>query len=178
MNILGKKVILRALEPKDNQMLCEIINDAETEYMLGGASFPISFEGQCNWLASLKNDPGTLRCAIVPKDQENAVGTIILSDIDYKNGTAEVHIKLSPKDVRGKGYGTDSIMTVCKYAFQELRLNCVYAKVSEKNEISQKLFEKCRFTKEGIMRSRMFKKGEYINWVSFSILSDEYIGED
>ena len=44
--------------------------------------------------------------------------------------------------------------------------------------ISQKLFEKCRFTKEGIMRSRMFKKGEYINWVSFSILSDEYIGED
>lgn len=174
MNISGEKVVLRALESCDSEMLYSIINDPETEYMLGGASFPVSTKAQNDWLNMLKNDSGTLRCAIVPHGELAAVGTVILSDIDYRNGTAEVHIKLCPDGVRGKGYGTDAVSALTEYAFFELRLNCVYARISEENQISQRLFEKCGFKKEGVMRSRMFKRGKYINWISYSVLSAEY----
>jgi RimJ/RimL family protein N-acetyltransferase len=166
MNIKGENIILRAIEPEDNLMLLKMINDDETEYMLGGWSFPVSQKKQEDWTNSLKNEENILRCTI--EAQDKAVGVVILTDIDYKNGNAEVHIKLSVDDVRGKGYGTDALMTIIGYAFFELRLKCIHARVSQHNVASQSLFKKCGFNEEGILRSRFFKKGEYIDVISFS----------
>lgn len=170
MNIVGEKVILRAIESKDNQMLLDIINDPETEYMLGGWSFPVSQKNQEEWTNNLKYEKDVLRC-IIDVDK-TAVGVVMLTNIDYKNGNAEVHIKLSKNNVRGKGYGTDAINTIVKYAFLELRLHCIYARISEKNVISQKLFRKCGFTEEGVLKSRIYKKGEYIDIISYSIIKE------
>ena len=52
MNIQGKNVVLRAISMKDANLLIELINDAETEKMLGGSSFPVSLEGQEKWIAA------------------------------------------------------------------------------------------------------------------------------
>lgn len=169
MNIKGEKIILRAIEPKDNPMLLEIINDDATEYMLGGFSFPVSQKNQEEWTNGLKNDQNTLRCTI--EHDGNAVGVVMLTNIDYKNGNAEVHIKLAVGNVRGKGYGTDSLITIVRYAFEELRLKCIYARVNYHNKASQNLFIKCGFEKEGTLRSRLFKKGRYIDVISFSIIN-------
>lgn len=170
MNINGQNVILRAIEPKDNEMLLKMINDEETEYMLGGWSFPVSQKKQEDWVNSLNNETNTLRCAIDIKD--SAVGVVMLTDIDYKNGSAEVHIKLST-DRRGKGYGTDALKAIVGYAFTELRLKCVFARVSQHNVASQSLFKKCGFSEEGILKCRVFKKGKYIDVISFSIISNK-----
>lgn len=170
MNIKGEKVILRAIEPKDNPILLEMINDDATEFMLGGWSFPISQKKQEEWTDGLKNDPNTLRCAI--DYAGNAVGVVMLTDIDYKNGNAEVHIKLAVNEARGKGYGTDSLSTIVRYAFEELRLKCIYARISKHNQSSQLLFKKCGFVEEGILRNRLFKKGKYIDVISFSIIKE------
>jgi RimJ/RimL family protein N-acetyltransferase len=170
MNIKGQNILLRAIEHKDNSMLLKIINDEETEYLLGGWSFPVSQKNQEDWTNSLKSDRNTLRCTI---DVEgNAVGVVMLTDIDYKNGNAEVHIKLSVDNVRGKGFGTDALMTITRYAFDELRLKCIHACVSSHNEGSRRLFEKCGFKEEGVLRSRIFKRGEYIDVISFSKIND------
>lgn len=171
MNIKGKNIVLRAIEPEDNLMLLEMINDEETEYFLGGWSFPVSKKKQEDWTNSLKNDIHTLRCTMDAGG--NAVGVVTLTDIDYKNGNAEVHIKLSIDNVRGKGYGTDALMAITKYAFDELRLKCIYARVSYHNEASRRLFQKCGFKEEGILKSRVFKRGEYIDVISFSKINKE-----
>lgn len=42
MNLFGKKVMLRALEPEDMSYLLEMINDPEMEKMVVGWSFPNS----------------------------------------------------------------------------------------------------------------------------------------
>lgn len=170
MNIKGKRVVLRAIEPIDNPMLLAMINDAETEYMVGGWSFPVSQRNQEEWTADLQSDMHTLRCAI--DVDGNAVGVVMLTEIDYKNGNAEVHIKLAIDSARGKGYGTDALSTLVEYAFTELRLKCVFARISQHNEASQRLFKKCHFNEEGIMRCRLFKKGKYIDVVSFSRINE------
>lgn len=175
MNIIGNKVFLRALESRDNAMLLELVNDPDTERMLGGFAFPVSFENQEKWLSSQENSRNILRCAVVPCDNGvDAVGTVILSDIDYRNGTAQVHIKMSREHGRGKGYGTDAIRAIVGYAFKELRLNCIYADVLEYNEPSRRLFKKCGFKQDGVLRHRVYKNGEYRNIVSFSMLKNEY----
>ncbi len=172
MNIRGDKVVLRAIEPSDGQLLKDLINDPETEYMLGGWSFPVSTQVQTDWIAGLKNDIHTLRCIIELMEENVAIGTVMLSDIDYKNGNAQVHIKISGNGLRGKGYGHDAINTIVKYAHSELRLTCIYANVSSHNVASLNLFTKCGFIKEGLLRKRLFKRGNFIDVVVLSILKD------
>lgn len=173
MNIAGKLVTLRAIELSDCEMLRNLMNDPDTEYMLGGWSFPVSSNAQEQWCQNLSSTKNTLRVII---DAENtAIGTAVLSDIDYKNGTAQIHIKLMPGDNRHKGYGSDTVNTLVRYAFHELRLHCVYAHVNEHNEASQRLFHKCGFQQEGVLRDRIYKGGHYINDIVLSRISS--VGE-
>lgn len=174
MNIYGSHIVLRAISEDDAQLLWGMINDPDTERMLGGSSFPVSLSEQIDWIKSQSSSGNVLRCIVAERDQEKiGLGTVILSDIDRQNGTAQVHIKMGTEGVRGKGYGTDALNTIVTYAFREMRLNCVYAEVLEYNIASQKLFEKCNFHKDGLLRARVFKNGDYINVFSFSRLKED-----
>ena len=172
VNIVGERVYFRAVELEDKELLLEMMNDEETEHNLGGWSFPTSNLNQEEWIRSIRNEANILRCIIVHKEEQLSLGTIILTDIDYKNGNAEIHIKLS-KQVRSKGYGVESIRLLTCYAFEELRLHCIYAHVNSYNNASIKLFEKCGFSKEGILRDRIFKQGNYHGIYSYSLLKGD-----
>lgn len=187
MNIFGTKVVLRAFEESDNNMLLEMINDPETEVNLGGASLPVSSVHQRKWFENLRSGDidgnggslvgggggGIIRCIVAERENlEVGVGTIILSDIDMKNGVAQIHIKIMEKK-RGKGVGQDSIYTMVRYAFMNMRLNCIYAEILSYNILSQKVFEKCGFHKDGILRQRVFKEGKYVDVFTYSIISGE-----
>ena len=174
MNIYGEKTILRAITMSDADLLAKLINDPDTQKMLGGNSFPVSLEGQQKWITNQIGRTDVLRCIVAEKDNiEVGLGTVILSDIDYMNGVAQVHIKMDKDNGRGKGFGTDALKAVVSYAFNEMRLNCIYADVLAYNEISQKLFGKVGFTRDGILRSRVFKNGCFVDVYSYSILRDE-----
>jgi RimJ/RimL family protein N-acetyltransferase len=172
MEIVKDDIKLRAIEKTDLSLLKSLINNSEIENKLGGWSFPVSEYEQEKWIQSIQeqSDKNCLRL-IIEKDGE-AVGTVILSDIDMKNGTAQIHIKMLCQ--KNKGYGTRCIKMVCNYAFAELRLNTIYSTVLENNIVSQKVFEKCGFSKEGLLRARVFKNSTYLNMFSYSILKSEW----
>ncbi|MGN0005683.1 MAG: GNAT family N-acetyltransferase [Candidatus Gastranaerophilaceae bacterium] len=172
MNIRGNNIVLRAVTLKDAKLLMELINDPETEEMLGGSSFPVSLEEQEKWIVSQQGRKDILRCIVTRLDDEIGVGTVILTDIDRKNGVAQVHIKMGKDEGRGRGYGKDALNTIVNYAFDEMRLNCIYANVIEYNDLSRNLFEKCGFKKEGILRSRVYKNGRYNDIVSYSKIKE------
>lgn len=173
MNIYGERVLLRAIEREDNALLLRLINDPSTEQLLGGSSYPVSCRAQEIWTEQQKNAPGTLRCIIALRDQpETGLGTVILSDIDQKNGTAQIHLKLD-EPARGKGYGTDAVNTLTAYAFDELRLQCIYADIVSYNTISEALFQKCGYRLDGVLRSRVFKNGAYVDMKSYSRLKSD-----
>lgn len=175
MNIYGDKVILRALNSDDAVMLMELLNAPAIEHMIGGKSFPVSYEEQCRWMESQRERHEVLRCIVADKDlPEKGVGTVILSDIDYVNGTAQIHIKLDAERGQGKGYGLDAVKTMTSYAFGEMRLNCVYAVIVTYNEPSIGLFQKAGFMREGELRSRIFKKGNYHNCYIYSAVRQEW----
>lgn len=172
MNIFGGKVVLRAIEKDDNEMLKELINDPKTESCLCGISFPVSTFRQERWFVELPNDASILRCIVADKeDAKTALGTVILSDIDYRNGSAQVHIKMAAELGRGRGYGTDAIYTIVQYAFSELRLHSIYAEIMSSNRISEKLFLKCGFALDGVLRSRIYKNGAYQDIKVYSIVN-------
>ncbi|MCH3919890.1 MAG: GNAT family N-acetyltransferase [Sphaerochaeta sp.] len=173
MIIHGEKIVLRAVEEADNAMLLSLINDPDTEMMLGGSSWPVSESEQLKWFEHQERSRDVLRCIVALKEDGKAIGTIILSEIDQKNATGHIHIKMSKDGGRGKGYGTDAVNTMVQYAFEELRLNCIYANILSYNEASIRLFERCGFKRDGILRQRVFKKGQFYDLFYYSrLISD------
>lgn len=175
MFIYGEKIVLRAVEESDNIMLLSLINDPDTEMMLGGSSWPVSETEQLKWFERQEQSRDVLRCVVALKDEGKAIGTLILSDINQKDGTAQIHIKMSKDGGRGRGYGTDAVNTLVGYAFRELRLHCVYANILSYNAASVRLFEKCGFSRDGILRSRVFKGGSFVDVYTYSILKEDQV---
>lgn len=174
MYIYGEKVMLRAIEERDNEMLRSMVNDPEIEKLIVGYSWPVSEADQQKWFANLKSSRDMLRCVVETLDEGRAIGTMIMTDIDMKNGTAELHMKLIKDGGQGKGYGTDCLRAVIRYAFRDLRLNCLYANMLDYNRASQRILEKCGFSKEGVLRSRCFKDGTFHDLYAYSLLAQEY----
>ena len=173
MIIHGDKVILRAVEESDNTMLLSLINDPDTEMMLGGSSWPVSEAEQLKWFEHQERSRDILRCIVALQEDGKTIGTIILSDIDQKNATGHIHIKMAKDGGRGKGYGTNAVNAMVQYAFEELRLNCIYANILSYDEAPIKLFERCGFKRDGILRQRVFKKGKFIDMLAYSkIITD------
>ena len=166
MILYGKEIILRSIEEEDAELLREMINSPELESYVIGYSFPVSRKAQSIWMDQLADCRDTFR-AIIDVDGVG-IGEVMLTDIDYKNGNAEIHIKIADKKYRGHGYGKDAINTVVNYAFDELRLHCIYCQIREDNIASQKMFEHCDFNYEGLLQSRMFKSGHYYGIKSYS----------
>ena len=173
MLIYGEKIVLRAVEKADNTMLLSLINDPDTEMMLGGSSWPVSESDQLKWFEHQEHSRDVLRCIVALQNDGRALGTIILSDIDQKNATGHIHIKMLKDGGRGRGYGTDAVKTMVRYAFEELRLNCIYANILAYNDEPIKRFERCRFKKDGVLRQRVYKKGKFVDMLAYSILITE-----
>lgn len=172
MNIKGKFVTLRMPEPSDMKMMCDMLNDPEMEKKVVGWSFPISLEQQKRWYEKTIDDKSTFRF-VVETPQDGAVGIATLSNIDWKNRRATHGIKLTG-NVGGKGIGTDAVMAVMRYAFEELNLNRLDGSWYEDNLASQNLYKKCGWKEEGCRRNYIFKNGQYKNLIITGILAEEY----
>ena len=174
MNIKGKKVSLRAIEENDLELIHKWANDPEIWHMLGGWHFPSSMDYQKKWFENLKNDSLNQRFAIETPDL-GLIGTANLIDIDWKNNHAFHGMMLGEKDIRGKGYGIDTIMTIMRYAFEEMHLERLDGSMIEYNQISLNIYcKKCGWQEEGRQRNWYFRKNRYWNKIIVGIKKDDY----
>lgn len=174
MELRGKKVVLRAVEREDLEMLRELTNDPEFEKMVVGWSFPISKKDQEEWYDNCKNGLSNLRYTIVT-EEDGPVGMIGLKNIDWKNGVASGGgMRIARKEIRTRGLATDAWMTLMKYAFNELRLNRINGSALAYNKASLRVCEKVGFKVEGTQRQAVYKNGEYIDLIIMGCLRSDY----
>jgi len=174
MIICYEDLKLRAIEFEDLELIREMINDPVIENMTGGGGLPVSRYQQEEWFKTLKDRKDEVRL-IIHTEEHGAIGTVMLTGVDYRNGTAEFHSKIATsKDLRGKGYGTKATKAILKYAFEQMNLNCIYSYILDYNAASQRVKEKCGFTKEGVLRDRVYKNGAYHNLTVWSITKKEF----
>lgn len=154
MDITGHKVILRAIEEQDKELLLDLIKDSEISKVTRGYSRPVSYEHQLRWFRSPPDPVNGVHSIIADREAPRVgLGIIILSNMDPIAGTARISIKLK-RSVRQKGYGEDAVTALVSYAFQKLGLNHIYSNILEYNQASRRLFEKCGFNQESVHESR------------------------
>ena len=174
MNILGKKVVLRAIEENDLPLLHKWANDPKIQYIMGNIYFPSSFEFHKQWFAGLKNDTLNQRFAIETADA-GLIGISIIINIDWKNNHAWHGIMLGDADIRGKGYGIDAVMATMRYAFDELHMERLDGSIIEYNTTSYSFYcEKLGWKVEGTKRNYYFNKGRYWDQMVVGITKDDY----
>lgn len=172
MNIYGKKVILRAMEPSDCEFVREMFNDPEMEKLVVGWAFPLSLYAQQKWYENHYNDDNF---RFIIEDKEcGVVGIATLIDIDWKNRMAQHGIKIGNKALRGKGIGTDAVMAIMRYAFDELGMNRLNSSWFPDNLPSKNMYMKCGWKEEGVRRNYIYKNGRYHDLIETGILAEEY----
>lgn len=168
----NSQVILRNVVKEDAIFLMELNNDLEIAKYVVGNPKQVNMEEQLQWMEKIKAEIQTKRFII--ENHGIAVGTIIISDIDSINATANLNIKIC-REARAKGIGKKSIRAALQYCFESLNMFCVTARVLPYNNASVALFKSSGFVMEGILKSRVVKNGIRYDLLSFSITKDKFI---
>ncbi len=147
-----------------SQDIVEMFKDEHTREMMGSINLP-SISDYCN--------PNSIAYAIISNDLE-FVGTVELFNISWKNRRGELSIAIKPQ-MRGKGYGIESINKMLEKAFLEQGINRVWLRVLENNTSAIKLYEKVGFSVEGICIGESLRNGEFRNQIQMSYLAKDWI---
>jgi RimJ/RimL family protein N-acetyltransferase len=174
MNIIGNKITLRSIELNDLDQLHIWANDPSTQDIIGNIHFPSSREYQNQWFDKLQNDDLNQRLAITT-DGDGLIGISSIMNIDWRNRHAWHGIVLGDKDIRGKGYGIDTVMTTMRYAFDEMNLERLDGSIIEYNTTSYSMYcNKLSWTEEGRKKNYYFRKGRYYDQIIVGITKNDY----
>ena len=169
----GKLVNLRPYDMSDLDEVMEWINNQEVRQYLS-LIYPCSRIQESEWIEKATHQQGNeVLLAIETKDHVY-LGGIGLHKIDYINRHSEIGIAIGKKEYWGKGYGTDAMLTLLDYAFNQLNLHKVYLRVFSNNPRGIRCYEKCGFRKEGVQREHRYRNNKYYDDVLMGILKKEF----
>jgi RimJ/RimL family protein N-acetyltransferase len=171
----GKLVRIRAYEKSDLDAVMAWINDEEVTRNLGAPLiYPMSREAEENYLAANASGDGPDRRWAIETLAGDYLGGISLMSIDWIDRSAQVGIVIGSKTHWGKGFGTDAMRLVLRFAFDKMNLHRVWLNVYDFNPRGIKSYEKCGFKREGIQREYRYIDGKYHDAMLMAILEDEY----
>jgi RimJ/RimL family protein N-acetyltransferase len=93
----------------------------------------------------------------------------------WPNRDAWVAIAIGERENWSKGYGSDAMRVLLRYAFSELNLNRVSLVVFGYNERAQRSYLKVGFKLEGRQRERVRRDGTRYDMVFMSVVRDEWL---
>ena len=73
---------------------------------------------------------------------------------------------------RGRGYGTEAMELLCRFAFQEMNLHKLKVSVFAFNKAAIRCYEKSGFIQEGLLKSEIFRAGAYQDVVELAKFSE------
>ena len=138
----NEKILLRALEPEDLDLLYSWENDS-TIWIAGNTRVPYSRFQLKNYIAEAPSDiyeSKQIRLMIVDKSDNSTVGTVDLFDFDIHNSRIALGLFIADTHT-GRGFAKGSLKLVEEYVFNFLKINQHYVQIIESNHASRKLFE-------------------------------------
>ncbi len=175
-DLTGTLIKLRIHKASDADAIYKHIRDKEIQKYTLNIPFPytkanaVDFIKQATKNRKLKS---AYEFAITNLDNDEVIGGISLMNLDWKNKNAELGYWLAKK-YRNKGYITEAIKLILEFAFKELKLNRISARLWEKNLASIKVLKKNKFKKEGLLREMVLKAGEWQNDLVYAVVRKDW----
>jgi RimJ/RimL family protein N-acetyltransferase len=170
--IAGEHVILRAFEPEDAERCYRWMNDPNIVRTLT-SRYPITFQKEVEWLERAMQPNTTERhFANERKDDRSHIGNASIHDIDWVSRAAWFDLFIGEPAAWNRGFGTDAIGTLVRFAFQEMNLTKLRIKVFDYNEKAKHVLATHGFVQEGTLRRDFYREGTYHDLVILSAFRD------
>ena len=112
--------------------------------------------------------------AIRAKKDDRLIGKAMIQWIEWTNGNSWVQLGIGSAEDQRKGYGSQALSMLVRFAFAELNLFRVSARVPEYNEAAIALFRKFGFIEEVRRRQALDRDGRRWDLIVFGLLNSEW----
>lgn len=173
----SENIYLRAIDPDDYLISYKWRKDFD---LISGYSMPryVSMKTEQKWAlrAIEEHETGkSVRLVICTTDEDKIIGFINLLNINFQNKSCETSIIIGDREYHRKGVAAEARVMLFKYAFFELELERILARVLSLNTAAIFNAVKFGYVKEGTLRNSIFRNGEYQDVHLYSILREEFI---
>jgi ribosomal-protein-alanine N-acetyltransferase len=173
--LFTERLIIRKLTTGDAQDIYDYSRDPEVaRYVLWYPHRSIAdsrFYIKCILRQYRNREPASYGIAL--KGSGKVVGTIGFSYINNEHGCAEIGYSLA-KSQWNKGLMTEALKAMLEYGFWSLNLHRIEATHDVRNPASGKVMEKCGMRLEGVLKGKLYSKGEHIDLAMYAATRDEH----
>ena len=109
------------------------------------------------------------------RQDDRLIGKASVQWIEWANGNGFLRLGIGAAEDRGKGYGTQALRMLLRFAFAELNLFRVSAIVPEYNTAAMALLKKFGFIEEVRRRQSLERDNKRWDLLVFGLLSEEWL---
>ncbi len=168
----GQLVNLRPLEREDSKALYELEKNIELVLHGNGTWSPMplaSFEQRFE-----KDLKFTEKSWFIIEAESVVIGSIGLHQGDRRSRCSEFGIAVYHPDYVGKGYGSDAIHVLLRWAFRIQNYRRIWLSTYSNNPRAIAAYKKCGFTHEGRLREHVFNNGQFVDLIQMGMLRSEW----
>ena len=122
----------------------------------------------------VEEDKNMYHFMIRAKEDDRLIGKAVIQWVEWTNGNAWVHLGIGSVDDQRKGYGFQALSMLVRFAFAELNLFRLSARLPEYNEAAIALFSKFGFVEEVRRRQALDRDGRRWDLIVFGLLNSEW----
>ena len=173
----GNLTSLRPLRDDDAPYIFRWLNNPQVMQYWGGLSETLTEEESHEWIRDHSGgEPGVE--AFVIQEKGTPVGFIELSgqpdDANYRH-MVELDICIGEPDRWNTGLGTDALKALMRHLFTERGILRIFLQPRVSNARAVRVYEKCGFVKEGVLRDAEMIDGHLQDCVMMAALRDEWL---
>lgn len=125
-----------------------------------------------------KDEPTLCSFAIRTLEDNRLIGFIGLDGDMFPHGEDFVGLGIGGREFWGKGYGTDAMKVILRFAFQEMNLRRVSLDTFEYNPHAIHSYEMIGFVHEGRARGFLSREGKRWDLLFMGILKEEWLSRE
>jgi len=121
----------------------------------------------------IEEDKNIYYFAIRAREDDRLIGRAVIQWIEWANDHGFICLGIGAAEDRGKGYGSQALSMLLRFAFAELNLFRLSAIVQEYNTVAINLLKKHGFVEEVRRRQSLERDGRRWDLLVFGLLNDE-----
>lgn len=172
--IKGNIISLRAIEKSDSENYYKWINDDETNQWRG-LYLPSSKKAASKWIKDKRKEHAEELSLSIETIKGEHIGFIGLQGISNRSQRAEIWIYIGSKKHWSKGFGKDSIKTLCAYAFNQMNLHRIWLECNPEYKNVVKCYKDIGFEMEGKLREAYYRHGKFRDTCIMGLLKSDFI---
>lgn len=145
---------------------------SDPEFLHFGARAPANRDGMVRALERIVATPWVQRPEFAIEQHGQVIGRVIL-DVDRMNLVATLGYGVA-REHWGQGIASEAAAAVTEYAFSQVGVAKVCARVDPRNLASVRVLEKLGMQLEGVLRSQVVRWGERADRALYGILREEW----